>query len=125
MAPREPGNKKSAIPTELHIKVKTLAFNRPSDHMKQGVNEEEKHEPSKFFVLISFNGENFVTAKKVIDTATNSINFEQLSSQQNEIVINLSIAENKEKTVRFGVNVITSSKDKRSKLYGRGGAIEI
>ena len=44
ITPMEAGSKKSAIPTELHIKVKTLSFNRPSDFMKQGLNEGEKHE---------------------------------------------------------------------------------
>ena len=37
----------------------------------------------------------------------------------------MSIAGNKDKSIRFGINVITSSKDKRSKLFGRCGAIKI
>jgi len=48
-----------------------------------------------------------------------------LSRQQNEIIVDLTVAGNKDKAVRFAVNVVTSGKDKRSKLFGRCGGIKI
>ena len=82
-------------------------------------------EAEKYFVLISFNGENYVTAKKRVDVATNSIDYDQLTGQQNEIVVNLTVSGNRDKSIRFSVNMITSSKDKRSKLFGRCGGIKV
>ena len=118
---------KRVAPTELRIRVKTLQFtNKPqaADSINERIHGGAA-EADKYFVLISFNGENFVTAKKKADIATNSINFEQLSDKQNEIVVNLTIAGNREKTIRFGVNVVSTGKDKRSKLFGRVAPVKI
>ena len=59
---------KVPVPTELVIKVKKLYFTGPI--------EQDGEENLKFFVLISFSGENFVTSRKNVDIATNSIDFE-------------------------------------------------
>ena len=57
-------SKKTAAPTEMRIQVRNLTFDTP-------YNAEDGEAP-KYFVLISFDGSNFMTAKKSIDVPTNS-----------------------------------------------------
>ena len=67
-----------SLPSQLRIKVKNLTFNNMPELVSPTV---QKREAQKFFVLISFNGENFVTAKKSVDQTTNSIDFAQFSAE--------------------------------------------
>ena len=84
--------------------MKNLTFNHQPEIISPGIGQ--RHDLQKFFVLISFNGENFVTSKKATDMNTNSIDFHE-SKEYSEVVIDLTQAENIEKAVRFGLNVVT------------------
>ena len=66
----------------------------------------QEAESVKYFVLTSFDGANFVTPKSTLDSSTNSIKFENENQGETEAIINLSMAENHTKVIKFAVHQI-------------------